>query len=66
MNLIELFDLFNNMLNLLKKEKNKKIALLHCRSLYPTKVSKLNLSRISYLKSKYGIITGFSDHASHE
>ena len=50
------------LLNLLKKEKNKKIALLHCRSLYPTNISKLNLSRISHLKSKYGLITGFSDH----
>ena len=53
-------DLF---LNLIRKEKNKKLAILHCRSLYPAHLSKLNLSRISYLKSKYGIITGFSDHS---
>ncbi len=53
-------DLF---LNLMIKEKNKKLAILHCRSLYPAHLSKLNLSRISYLKSKYGLITGFSDHS---
>ena len=53
----------DTMLNLLNKDKNKKIALLHCRSLYPTHFSKLNLSRINYLKSKYGIITGFSDNS---
>lgn len=46
----------------LLKEKNKKIAMLHCVSSYPTEISKVNLSRIEYIKSKYGIITGFSDH----
>lgn len=50
-------------LRLLKKEKFKKIAMLHCRSLYPTTPEKLNLSRIAFLISKYGIITGFSDHS---
>ena len=50
-------------LNLVRKEKLKNLAILHCRSLYPTDFSKLNLSRISYLKEKYGIITGFSDHS---
>lgn len=46
----------------LLKENNKKIAMLHCVSSYPTEISKVNLSRIEYIKSKYGIITGFSDH----
>ena len=51
------------LINLVKNLKFKNMLLLHCRSLYPTKFSKLNLSRISYLINKYGIITGFSDHS---
>tara|TARA_Y100000741_G_C18184363_1_gene530673 strand:+ start:34 stop:1065 length:1032 start_codon:yes stop_codon:yes gene_type:complete len=51
------------LLNLLEKNKNKKISLLHCRSLYPTLPKDLNLSRIEYIKNKYNIITGFSDHS---
>jgi sialic acid synthase SpsE len=50
------------MINLIKKDKNKKVALLHCRSLYPTKNSKLHLSRIKYFSEKYKIISGYSDH----
>lgn len=52
----------SSLLNLLRFEKNKKIALLHCRSIYPTKFSDVNLSRIEYLRKKFDIITGFSDH----
>ena len=51
------------LLNLLSKNANKKISLLHCRSLYPTSPKDLNLSRIEYIKNKYNIITGFSDHS---
>ena len=51
------------LLNLISKQRNKKVGILHCRSLYPTNLSKLNLSRIAYLRSRYGIITGFSDHS---
>lgn len=50
------------MLKLLQKESLRNLAILHCRSLYPTMPSKLNLARISYLRRKYDIITGFSDH----
>ena len=55
-------DDINIMVNLLKKEKNKKISLLHCRSLYPTENTKLHLSRIKYIADKYGVIAGYSDH----
>jgi len=51
------------LLNLLSKNTNKKISLLHCRSLYPTSPKDINLSRIEYIKNKYNIITGFSDHS---
>jgi len=50
-------------LRLIEQKNFSKVALMHCRSLYPTSFSKLNLSRIPYLRSKYGIITGFSDHS---
>lgn len=53
----------DSLLNLLKKQKNKNIILLHSRSLYPSDFDSLNLSRISYLNSKYNILTGFSDHS---
>ena len=39
------------LLQLLRNNTNKKIALLHCRSLYPTLFSKLNLSRINFFIS---------------
>ena len=51
------------LINLVRQLKFKNMSLLHCRSLYPAKFSKLNLSRISYLIDKYRIITGFSDHS---
>ncbi len=50
--------------NALKYFQNKEnLILLHCVSLYPTPLQKLNLSRITSLKEKYGFITGFSDHS---
>ena len=52
----------NKMVSLLKKEKNKKISFLHCRSLYPTNLKKLHLSRIKYISEKYSVLTGYSDH----
>ncbi len=51
------------MVNLLKKERNRKISLLHCRSLYPTINTKLHLSRIKYFSKKYNILSGYSDHS---
>lgn len=53
----------DTMIDLIKKNKNKKVALLHCRSLYPTVNSKLHLSRIKYFSEKYKIISGYSDHS---
>ncbi len=44
------------------KNKNRKICLLKCTSLYPANDMQLNLNTISYYKKKYKIITGFSDH----
>ena len=41
---------------------NIPIALLHCVSNYPAQINQLNLQAISYLKSKFKIPIGFSDH----
>ena len=46
----------------LKILKRNKIILMHCVSLYPTKLSEINLNRIKKLKKKYKVEVGFSDH----
>ena len=40
----------------------KKITLLHCHSEYPTSFKDINLNSILYLKEKFKIKVGFSDH----
>lgn len=39
------------------------VTLLHCVSLYPTPNNKVNLNRITSLKKKFKLPTGFSDHS---
>ena len=41
--------------------KNKNVTLLHCVSLYPTPLDKVNLNNINLLK-KFNLNVGFSDH----
>ena len=41
------------------------LALLHCVSIYPCPVEKLNLATIEYLQKKYQKVTGFSDHSKN-
>lgn len=41
---------------------NKKIALLHCVSAYPAEISDANLRSITYLKDKFNVEVGLSDH----
>ena len=40
-----------------------KPILLHCVSLYPCKISKINLNRMIKLKKKFNLPIGFSDHS---
>ena len=40
----------------------KKITLLHCNSDYPTPFRDANLKAINFLKSKFNLNVGFSDH----
>jgi len=41
----------------------EEIVLFHCTSIYPCPVEKLNLAAIPWLRERYGLEIGFSDHA---
>lgn len=45
------------------KEGNKKIALLKCTSSYPAPLEGMNLSTIPDIVSRFGTISGLSDHS---
>lgn len=47
---------------ILKVSKEDDIYLLHCVSMYPTPVEKLNLKSIDWLKKRYGLKVGLSSH----
>jgi len=49
-------------IKILKQNGCLDISLLHCVSLYPTTKDQVNLFSISYLKEKYKLRVGFSDH----
>jgi sialic acid synthase SpsE len=49
-------------INSCKKEKNNKIILLQCTSLYPAPSRLSNLNSIISMKDRYGYVTGYSDH----
>jgi len=43
-------------------KKNNEIILLHCTSMYPTTLQNINLNRMTAIKNKFKLTTGFSDH----
>jgi len=45
-----------------RKVGNDDIVLLKCTSEYPAPIEEANLSAINYLKEKYNVIVGLSDH----
>ncbi len=45
------------------REKTDQIVLLHCVSRYPCPPEELRLRTIGYLKKRYGLPVGFSDHS---
>lgn len=47
---------------ILKKNKCKKISLLHCVSSYPAKETSCNLKSIKFMKKKFKCEVGWSDH----
>lgn len=44
------------------KKYHNKIVILKCVSNYPTKIEDLNFKEISFLKERYNLTIGFSDH----
>ena len=42
---------------------NHQIILLHCVSAYPPKPEELNLKSIEFLRDRFGLLVGFSDHS---
>lgn len=53
------------LVNILSKYKYG-YGIFHCISLYPPKKSELRLKNISFLKKKFNIPVGFSDHATND
>ena len=56
------FDEIYQVLETVKKTGNDQLVLLHCISDYPAKPESLNLEMIPYLKNKFNVPIGFSDH----
>lgn len=53
----------NLALETIKKKGNKKIILLLCNSDYPTKYENFNLNGLKFLKDKFKVLIGISDHS---
>lgn len=56
------FEEIDKAIEIIKKEGNNNIVLLHCISGYPTKIEDSNLLFIKTLKERYPYPIGFSDH----
>lgn len=52
----------HKILKYLQKNKSFDISILHCISSYPTKITDINLKKISLLKKKFKQEIGLSDH----
>ena len=44
-------------------QSNDQVVLLHCVSSYPAKLEELNLKSVQYLRDRFGVPVGFSDHS---
>src|SRR5947207_6429900 len=44
-------------------QSNDQVVLLHCVSSYPAKLEELNLKSVQYLRDRFGLPVGFSDHS---
>src|SRR2546427_6212942 len=44
-------------------QSNDQVVLLHCVSSYPAKPEELNLKSVQYLRDRFGVSVGFSDHS---
>lgn len=52
-----------NAMRILNKKKND-VIVLHCNSMYPTKLENVNLNTIKYLQKNLKVKIGFSDHTT--
>jgi N,N'-diacetyllegionaminate synthase len=43
---------------------SERLVLLHCVSAYPTPVDQANVLSVPFLRERYGLITGFSNHVT--
>lgn len=50
-------------LDIIKKNKNKRVALLQCSSVYPAKETQVNLNVLDTYKNLFNFPIGFSDHS---
>jgi N-acetylneuraminate synthase/N,N'-diacetyllegionaminate synthase len=48
----------------IKRSGNDRVILLHCTSLYPTKIEDTNLLAMITLRKKFGLPVGYSDHTT--
>ena len=61
------FEDVKKMINFIKKKQpeyltQKKLAILHCNASYPTPLVDCNLGSINFLKKKFPLMIGYSDH----
>lgn len=54
----------SNTVNIFKKNKNPKLAILHCVSQYPPPDKDINLNNIKMFVDKFKCIVGYSDHSA--
>ena len=59
------YDEVKNAVKTLKKNKCKKIVVMHCISNYPAKIENCNLNSIKYLSKKLNCEIGWSDHSAN-
>ena len=57
------FEEIKEAVNIFKKNKNDKLVIFHCVSLYPPSPEEINLNNINFLRKELDIVTGFSDHS---
>jgi sialic acid synthase SpsE len=52
-----------NAIDWMHTQSNEQVVLLHCVSSYPAKREELNLKSVQYLRDRFGVPVGFSDHS---
>src|SRR5215467_375066 len=52
-----------NAIDWMHSQSNDQIVLLHCVSSYPAKRQELNLKSVEFLRDRFGVPVGFSDHS---